>query len=128
MVAPQDETGFSYEFSDLGRASDPLLTKGTTTFNTTAAVYIILVQWSTDYYNGATGKVDMLYELINVKTNKPVQSERVYEQLTSQNKTIGWSNVPAGSYKFRLTNKGAGYGHGNGFVRVLDEPRKDQFL
>ncbi|MFD7521447.1 hypothetical protein [Paenibacillus chitinolyticus] len=120
LVAPMDDLGFSYSFSDLGKGSKPLLTNGKIIIEKKADVYITLVQWADEKVGAGNESffADMYYELIDVATDNSVGSTRVIGKHDSENTTRGWSNIPKGTYKIKITNLGGGYADGNGFVRA----------
>ncbi|MFE4571431.1 hypothetical protein [Paenibacillus chitinolyticus] len=118
-----DTTGFSYNFSELGSGSGILKSNGSITISKKSDVYATLVQWSTQDRAGTlpSSTAFMVYNLVEVSSGNTAGEVRVDELLTSNNKTIGWTNVLPGTYKLTIKNTGSNWAAGNGFVRAYEK-------
>ncbi|MBV6715147.1 hypothetical protein [Paenibacillus chitinolyticus] len=119
----EDRTGFSYSFSMLSKSGSPLPSSGTITTNKSSDVYVTLVQWETKDREGqgTAWSADMAYDLEETTTKNKAGEISVRELLTSNNKTIGWTNVKPGTYKLIIKNTGSYWAAGNGFVRAYEK-------
>ncbi|MDA2236490.1 hypothetical protein PDM89_26220 [Bacillus cereus] len=101
-----------YQFENLERG-ESIITKNTFTINSKQNVNLTLVQW-TDLFSTAP---TMKYQIIDSNEKNIGDSVELKGEYKSENITIGFKNIPAGTYKIKITNVSGGYmAHGNGYT------------
>lgn len=90
-----------------------LTTKASFTTKSTGSVYLTLVQWETGLF---PSKPNVLYAIVDSNGNE-IQSKRVQEEYTHTNTTLTFNNIPAGTYRIKITNTKENIAMaGNGYV------------
>lgn len=99
----------SYSFQNL--YTNESVDTGSFTISSTQDILLTLVQYPV---SGSGGTANIRYNLM--RSGNIVATLSVNQNFTSTNKTLTFTNAPAGTYYFRIVNQGIPDVSGNGYV------------
>lgn len=99
----------SYSFKNL--YPNESVDTGSFTISSTQDILLTVVQYPV---SGSGGTANIRYNLM--RNNSIVTSLSINDNYTSTNKTLTFTNAPAGTYYFRIVNQGIPDVTGNGYV------------
>lgn len=99
----------SYSFQNL--YSNESVDTGSFTISSTQNILLTVVQYPV---SGSGGTANVRYNLM--RNDSIVAALSINQNYTSTNKTLTYTNAPAGTYYFRIVNQGIPDVTGNGYV------------